>query len=118
MRIGYDESVKYTDDEGVQPTTIDARLYIADYLITAKWSRTNRGSTWSMDGSIKIEGPSICNFTLVGSMVYEDNGTNGMPDMENPQTIQSANIVLSYNENEIRLTADDVKQIVEAAMDQ
>lgn len=118
LRIGYNESIKYTDDEGIQPTTIDARLYIADYLITAKWSRTNRGSTWSMDATIKIEGPSICNFTLVGSLTYADNGTNGMPDMDNPQTLDAASFVLSYNNNELILTADDVEQMMTTAVEQ
>jgi len=116
---GVDLTIAYDEDSISKwygssfPLKINARVYIADYLITFNASRVLKNNAWSLNANLNIQWPTICKLSLSAKIDYTHDGEQWLPSIEELSTnITKANVVLDYNQNNININIDDVAWFV------
>ena len=116
LAITYDEEAIRNGHGSSFPLKVNARVYIADYLITFSANRSLNQDLWSLSTAMTIQWPSICNFSLSATIQYTHDGAQGYPSIEGWLTnIQEASATLAFNSNTITIDVSDVAWFVSSA---
>lgn len=114
---GVELDITYNQDLWEQgeslPQEIQVQLYLADYLIRAQLALEDGISYNTVRAGLFINGPSICDFSVVLTVNYDDDGS-WLPMFEWPETnLRDAALNIQYNEQSIQVEVPDIFTLID-----